>query len=265
MDGKSLPREEKAGGGVDAWTNIFVERLWRSRTIEEVYLNAYARVDEAKAGLCGAWLTLLQRGAPVHQSMRLFARRPEAYEADARDSGRAAKKPTAPHSPIPSTLGKRGSARLPRPHTNRHNPKQQEILYSKRRTERHNRSRQARSEPERNRAGLHLRNGSDCRMMGPPHCLTTTNTEAIQVPTPKIAQSNQVRRLPGRWNYSTPPPTDRVTRCSFGPTAVGYLLRPGLYAIMHHQEQPSVRASGARKQRRQGRDTWPFLISNRAR
>jgi transposase InsO family protein len=31
--------------------NIFVERLWRSLKYEEVYLNAYARVADAKAGI----------------------------------------------------------------------------------------------------------------------------------------------------------------------------------------------------------------------
>ena len=35
--------------------NIFVERLWRSLKYEEVYLNAYASVAEAKAGI-GFWL-----------------------------------------------------------------------------------------------------------------------------------------------------------------------------------------------------------------
>jgi putative transposase len=35
--------------------NVFVERLWRSLKYEEVYLNAYASVAEAKAGI-GAWL-----------------------------------------------------------------------------------------------------------------------------------------------------------------------------------------------------------------
>jgi putative transposase len=35
--------------------NIFVERLWRSLKYEEVYLNAYATVAAAKAGI-GAWL-----------------------------------------------------------------------------------------------------------------------------------------------------------------------------------------------------------------
>ena len=36
--------------------NIFVERLWRSLKYEEVYLNAYESVAEAKAGI-GAWLS----------------------------------------------------------------------------------------------------------------------------------------------------------------------------------------------------------------
>src|SRR6202011_4685212 len=36
--------------------NIFVERLWRSLKYEEVYLNAYENVAEAKAGI-GAWLS----------------------------------------------------------------------------------------------------------------------------------------------------------------------------------------------------------------
>ena len=35
--------------------NIFVERLWRSLKYEEVYLNAYASVADAKAGI-GSWL-----------------------------------------------------------------------------------------------------------------------------------------------------------------------------------------------------------------
>src|ERR1700745_261661 len=35
--------------------NIFVERLWRSLKYEEVYLNAYSTVAEAKAGI-GCWL-----------------------------------------------------------------------------------------------------------------------------------------------------------------------------------------------------------------
>ena len=35
--------------------NIFVERLWRSLKYEEVYLNAYASVAEAKVGI-GSWL-----------------------------------------------------------------------------------------------------------------------------------------------------------------------------------------------------------------
>jgi putative transposase len=47
--------------------NIFVERLWRSLKYEEVYLNAYASVGEAKAGI-GAWLDFYNR-ASQHPSV----------------------------------------------------------------------------------------------------------------------------------------------------------------------------------------------------
>jgi putative transposase len=47
--------------------NIFVERLWRSLKYEEVYLNAYATVAEAKAGI-GAWLTFYNEERQ-HQSL----------------------------------------------------------------------------------------------------------------------------------------------------------------------------------------------------
>ena len=47
--------------------NIFVERLWRSLKYEEVYLNAYATVAEAKAGI-GAWLDFYNRERQ-HQSL----------------------------------------------------------------------------------------------------------------------------------------------------------------------------------------------------
>jgi putative transposase len=47
--------------------NIFVERLWRSLKYEEVYLNAYATVAEAKAGI-GAWLDFYNR-ASEHPSV----------------------------------------------------------------------------------------------------------------------------------------------------------------------------------------------------
>lgn len=45
MDGKGCWRD-----------NVFVERLWRSVKYEEVYLNAYASVPEARAGI-GRYLT----------------------------------------------------------------------------------------------------------------------------------------------------------------------------------------------------------------
>src|SRR5713101_6016483 len=47
--------------------NIFVERLWRSLKYEEVYLNAYASVAEAKAGI-GAWLAFYNEERQ-HQSL----------------------------------------------------------------------------------------------------------------------------------------------------------------------------------------------------
>jgi putative transposase len=47
--------------------NIFVERLWRSLKYEEVYLNAYVTVAEAKAGI-GAWLSFYNEERP-HQSL----------------------------------------------------------------------------------------------------------------------------------------------------------------------------------------------------
>ena len=47
--------------------NIFVERLWRSLKYEEVYLNAYATVAEAKAGI-GGWLEFYN-AERQHQSL----------------------------------------------------------------------------------------------------------------------------------------------------------------------------------------------------
>jgi putative transposase len=47
--------------------NIFVERLWRSLKYEEVYLNAYATVVEAKTGI-GTWLSFYNEERQ-HQSL----------------------------------------------------------------------------------------------------------------------------------------------------------------------------------------------------
>jgi MobA/MobL family/Integrase core domain len=59
--------------------NIFVERLWRSLKYEEVYLNAYASVDEAKAGI-GSWLGFYNQERQ-HQSLGYRTPR-QAYEAE---------------------------------------------------------------------------------------------------------------------------------------------------------------------------------------
>ena len=47
--------------------NIFVERLWRSLKYEEVYLNAYATVAQARTGI-GAWLSFYNEERQ-HQSL----------------------------------------------------------------------------------------------------------------------------------------------------------------------------------------------------
>src|SRR5271169_3785697 len=47
--------------------NIFVERLWRSLKYEEVYLNTYADIAEANAGI-GAWLDFTSRCANTRAS-----------------------------------------------------------------------------------------------------------------------------------------------------------------------------------------------------
>jgi putative transposase len=59
--------------------NIFVERLWRSLKYEEVYLNAYASVAEAKAGI-GSWLSFYNEERH-HQSLGYRTPR-QAYEAE---------------------------------------------------------------------------------------------------------------------------------------------------------------------------------------
>jgi putative transposase len=59
--------------------NIFVERLWRSLKYEEVYLNAYASVAEAKAGI-GSWLEFYNEERQ-HQSLGYRTPR-QVYEAE---------------------------------------------------------------------------------------------------------------------------------------------------------------------------------------
>jgi putative transposase len=59
--------------------NIFVERLWRSLKYEEVYLNAYASVAEAKAGI-GSWLSFYNEERQ-HQSLGYRTPR-QSYEAE---------------------------------------------------------------------------------------------------------------------------------------------------------------------------------------
>ena len=52
--------------------NLFVERLWRGLKYEEVHLDAYASVAEAKAGI-GAWLDFYN-AERQHQSLGIARR-----------------------------------------------------------------------------------------------------------------------------------------------------------------------------------------------
>jgi putative transposase len=84
--------------------NIFVERLWRSLKYEEVYLNAYATVAEAKAGI-GAWLDFYNKERQ-HQS--LGYRTPhQIYEQGLWICGRSAL-PTGCASPASRASSKSG-------------------------------------------------------------------------------------------------------------------------------------------------------------
>ena len=56
-----------------------MERLWRSLKYEEVYLNAYASVAEARAGI-GSWLSFYNEERQ-HQSLGYRTPR-QAYEAE---------------------------------------------------------------------------------------------------------------------------------------------------------------------------------------
>ena len=107
--------------------NIFIERLWRSLKYEEVYLNAYATVAEARTGI-GAWLSFYN-DERQHQS---FGYRSAAPNLRAGPVGMwtlgAADRLRCPH--FPSKHGKRGNARL-RPHTHRHHSQQKNLILTR--------------------------------------------------------------------------------------------------------------------------------------
>jgi putative transposase len=75
--------------------NIFVERLWRSLKYEEVYLNAYASVAEARTGI-GAWLGFYNEERQ-HQSLGYHTPR-QIYEESLWICGQSAS-PTGCASP----------------------------------------------------------------------------------------------------------------------------------------------------------------------
>jgi len=98
--------------------NIFVERQWRSLKYEEVYLNAYGSVAEAKAGIA-AWLSFYN-DERQHQSLGYRTPR-QIYQEGLWWTIGSADRHRFSH--LPSQLGKRGNARL-RPHTHRRHGQQ---------------------------------------------------------------------------------------------------------------------------------------------
>ena len=98
--------------------NIFVERLWRSLKYEEVYLNAYATVAEAKAGI-GSWLDFYNTERQ-HQSLGYRTPR-QVYQEDLVDMWTIGVADRLSFPRFPSKLGRRENARLrPHPHRHRH-------------------------------------------------------------------------------------------------------------------------------------------------
>ena len=54
-------------GAVAGWTNVFIERVWRSLRYEEVYLKGYADGREAKAGISD-WI-IFYNERRLHQAL----------------------------------------------------------------------------------------------------------------------------------------------------------------------------------------------------
>jgi putative transposase len=100
--------------------NIFVERLWRSLKYEEVYLNAYTSVAEARTGI-GAWFSFYNEERQ-HQSLG-YRTPQQIYEESLWICGPIGFADRLRFPRFPRQLGKRGNARL-RPHTHRHHNQQ---------------------------------------------------------------------------------------------------------------------------------------------
>ena len=88
--------------------NVFVERLWRSLTYEEVHLRAYGDGREARAGI-SAWVTFYKPARP-HQA--LANRMPMAV-------WRAGVTGALPANAVDMTLRLDDVARRPHPHSDR--------------------------------------------------------------------------------------------------------------------------------------------------
>ena len=136
------------------WTTSF-ERLWRSLKYEEVYLNAYASVAEAKAGI-GSWLSFYNEERQ-HQSLGYRTPR-QAYEAECRwICGRSASPTGGAFAHIPT--GTTANHRI-------------NVDEEEHRSDAMTAATSARSEPVGKSAGLHLRRRLRLsRDRGPPQSI----------------------------------------------------------------------------------------------
>ena len=82
--------------------NIFIERLWRSLKYEEVYLNAYETVAEAKAGI-GSWISFYNVSRP-HQALG-YRTPTEIFAGGAGAVDMMDNATRCPHSPQQTTAG----------------------------------------------------------------------------------------------------------------------------------------------------------------
>ena len=143
--------------------NIFVERLWRSLKYEEVYLNAYATVAEAKAGI-DAWLRFYNEERQ-HQSLGYRTPR-QIYEEGLWICGRSAL-PTGSASPASRASSASGEmlafAHIP---TGTAADEGFDIDDLRSRTRRTSRRTNRDRSRHRDRRGYTLTSGSGCRTFG---------------------------------------------------------------------------------------------------
>ena len=82
--------------------NVFIECLWRSLKYEEVYLNAYDTVADAKAGI-GSWISFYNMSRP-HQALG-YRTPTEIFAGSARAVDMMDNAARCPHRPQQTAAG----------------------------------------------------------------------------------------------------------------------------------------------------------------